>query len=72
MQPILPVWITSSYKVDSHSDFHFWADSECPELDLATEFDEAEHFDNIAAGKIRRILSEYEIYPRNISVIEDK
>ena len=40
--------------------------------DLATEFDEAEHFDNIAAGKIRRILSEYEIYPRNISVIEDK
>ncbi len=40
--------------------------------DLATEFDEAEHFDNIATGKIRRILSEYEIYPRNISVIEDK
>ena len=40
--------------------------------DLAKEFDEAEHFDNIAAGKIRRLLGEYEIYPRNISVIEDK
>ncbi len=40
--------------------------------DLAKEFDEAEHFDNIAAGRIRRLLGEYEIYPRNISVIEDK
>ncbi len=40
--------------------------------DLAKEFDEAEHFDNIAAGKIRRLLGEYEIYPKNISVIEDK
>ncbi|MCH5317394.1 MAG: SpoIIE family protein phosphatase [Eubacterium sp.] len=40
--------------------------------DLAKEFDEAEYFDNIAAGKIRRLLGEYEIYPRNISVIEDK
>ena len=40
--------------------------------DLAREFDEAEYFDNIAAGKIRRLLGEYEIYPRNISVIEDK
>ena len=40
--------------------------------DLAREFDDAEYFDNIAAGKIRRFLGEYEIYPRNISVIEDK
>lgn len=40
--------------------------------DLAKEFDEAEHFDNISAGKIRRMLSEYEIYPHNISVIEDR
>lgn len=40
--------------------------------DLAREFDEAENFDNISAGKIRRMLSEYEIYPNNISVIEDK
>lgn len=40
--------------------------------DLAKEFDEAEYFDNIAAGKIRRLLGEYEIYPKNISVIEDK
>ncbi len=40
--------------------------------DLAREFDEAEYFDNIAAGRIRRLLGEYEIYPKNISVIEDK
>lgn len=40
--------------------------------DLAREFDEAEHFDNVSAGKIRRMLGEYEIYPNNISVIEDK
>lgn len=40
--------------------------------DLAREFDEAEYFDNIAAGRIRRFLGEYEIYPQNISVIEDK
>ncbi len=40
--------------------------------DLAKEFDEAEYFDNIAAGRIRRMLGEYEIYPKNISVIEDK
>lgn len=40
--------------------------------DLAKEFDEAEYFDNIAAGRIRRLLGEYEIYPKNISVIEDK
>ncbi len=40
--------------------------------DLAREFDEAEYFDNVAAGRIRRLLGEYEIYPRNISVIEDK
>lgn len=40
--------------------------------DLAKEFDEAEHFDAIAAGRLRRLLGEYEIYPKNISVIEDK
>ncbi|MDE6111454.1 MAG: SpoIIE family protein phosphatase [Eubacterium sp.] len=40
--------------------------------DLAREFDEAEYFDNIAAGRIRRLLGEYEIYPKNISVIEDQ
>ena len=40
--------------------------------DLAREFDEAEYFDNIAAGRIRRLLGEYEIFPKNISVIEDK
>ena len=40
--------------------------------DLAKEFDEAEYFDNIAAGRIRRLLGEYEIFPKNISVIEDK
>lgn len=40
--------------------------------DLAREFDEAEYFDNIAAGKIRRVLGEYDIYPKSISVIEDK
>lgn len=41
-------------------------------LDLAKEFDNAEHFDNVASGKIRRMLSEYEVFPKNISVIEDK
>lgn len=40
--------------------------------ELAREFDEAEYFDNIAAGKIRRVLGEYDIYPKSISVIEDK
>lgn len=40
--------------------------------DLAKEFDEAEQFDNISAGKIRRLLGEYEIYPQNISVVIDK
>ncbi len=40
--------------------------------DLAAEFDEAESFDSVAAGKLRRLLGEYEIYPKNISVIEDK
>lgn len=41
-------------------------------FDLAREFDEAEFFDTAAAGRIRRALSEYEIYPKSISVIEDK
>lgn len=40
--------------------------------DLAAEFDEAESFDGIAAAKLRRLLGEYEIYPKNISAIEDK
>lgn len=40
--------------------------------DLAKEFDEAEQFDNISAGKIRRLLGEYEIYPKNISAVIDK
>jgi stage II sporulation protein E len=40
--------------------------------DLAFEFDEAEFFDYKTAGKIRRMLGEYDIYPENISVIVDK
>lgn len=40
--------------------------------DLAFEFDEAELFDYKSAGKIRRMLGEYDIYPDNISVIVDK
>lgn len=40
--------------------------------DLALEFDEAEIFDANAAGKIRRFLGDYEMYPANISAIEDK
>lgn len=40
--------------------------------DLAFEFDEAEIFDFRSAGKIRRMLGEYDIYPENISVIIDR
>lgn len=40
--------------------------------DLAFEFDDAEIFDFKSAGKIRRMLGEYDIYPENISVIVDK
>ena len=40
--------------------------------DLAREFDEAEYFDTVAAGRIRRALGEYDIFPKSISVIEDK
>ncbi|MCH5316216.1 MAG: SpoIIE family protein phosphatase [Eubacterium sp.] len=40
--------------------------------DLAFEFDEAELFDYKSAGRIRRMLGEYDIYPDNISVIVDK
>ena len=40
--------------------------------DLAAEFDEAEMFDSNASAKIRRLLGDYDIYPSNISVIEDK
>lgn len=40
--------------------------------DLAFEFDEAEIFDSNASSKIRRLLGEHEIYPTNISAIEDK
>lgn len=39
--------------------------------DLAKEYDEAEQFDTVSAGKIRRLLGEHEIYPKNISVIVD-
>lgn len=40
--------------------------------DLASEFDEAEVFDAKSAGRIRRFLGEYEIYPTNLSVVVDK
>lgn len=40
--------------------------------DLAMEFDEAEIFDSNASSKIRRFLGDYDIYPTNISAIEDK
>lgn len=40
--------------------------------DLAMEFDEAEIFDSNASSRIRRLLGDYDIYPINISVIEDK
>lgn len=40
--------------------------------DLALEFDEAEIFDSNASSKIRRLLGDYDIYPINISAIEDK
>ncbi len=40
--------------------------------DLAVEFDEAEIFDSNAAAKIRRLLGDYDMYPTNISAIEDK
>lgn len=40
--------------------------------DLAQEFDEAEIFDSNASAKIRRLLGDYDIYPSNISAIEDK
>ncbi len=39
--------------------------------DLAKEYDEAEQFDTVSAGKIRHLLGEHEIYPKNISVIVD-
>lgn len=40
--------------------------------DLAFEFDEAELFDSAATSKIRAALGEHDIYPLNISAIEDK
>ena len=40
--------------------------------DLAFEFDEAETFDTRAVEKIRKLLSQYGIYPKNISAIEDR
>lgn len=39
--------------------------------DLAKEYDESEQFDTVSAGKIRHLLGEHEIYPKNISVIVD-
>lgn len=60
---------TNEIRLVAAQQFFSIADMLC---DLAAEFDEAEHFDNASAGKIRRMLGEYEIYPNNISVIEDK
>lgn len=40
--------------------------------DLAFEFDEAEIFDSAASSKIRRVLGEHDIFPLNISAIEDR
>ena len=40
--------------------------------DLAFEFDEAETFNAQACMKIRRMLGEYNIFPKNITAIEDK
>ncbi len=40
--------------------------------DLAFEFDEAEMFNTNASAKIRRLLGDYDIFPINISVVEDK
>ena len=40
--------------------------------DLAFEFDEAEVFDAAASGRIRRLLTEYDIYPHSISAVEDR
>ena len=40
--------------------------------DLAFEFDEAEAINSNASQKIRNLLGEYGIYPKNISAIEDK
>ncbi len=40
--------------------------------ELAFEYDEAETFDSAACEKIRALLGEYGIYPKNVSVIEDK
>jgi len=40
--------------------------------ELAFEYDEAETFDSAACEKIRALLGEYNIYPKNVSVIEDK
>ena len=40
--------------------------------DLAFEFDEAETFDSDSAEKIRKLLADYDIFPKNISAIIDK
>lgn len=40
--------------------------------DLAFEFDEAETFDEGASSKIRRLLGDFDVYPKNITAIEDK
>lgn len=40
--------------------------------DLAFEFDEAETFDANASAKIRRLLGDFDIFPKNITAIEDK
>ena len=40
--------------------------------DLAFAFDESETFESAACEKIRRLLADYDIFPKNISAIEDK
>ncbi len=40
--------------------------------DLAFEFDKFETFDSSASAKIRSLLSDYDIHPQSISVVEDK
>lgn len=60
---------TSQVRMVASDQFHSISDML---NDLAREFDEAESFDNDAQTKIRRLLAEYEIYPRNVSAIVDK
>ena len=49
----------------------FFSISGMPE-DLAFEFDRFETFDSSASAKIRALLSQYEIFPKSVCVVEDK